>query len=56
MHCPGCMAPGIIVDRYEMFRTTFGFEDGDNDGMADVNGSSPTIIAAILITMPIKRA
>gem|GEM_PF-1228154 len=46
VHCPGCMAPGIIVDRYEMFRTTFGFEDGDNDGMADVNGSSPTPIIA----------
>jgi hypothetical protein len=34
-HCPGCAAPGIIVDNYKMRRKTFGFQDSDNDAIAD---------------------
>ncbi len=40
VHCPGCRAPGIIVDYYEMFRNSFGFLDANNDRMADLNGSN----------------
>jgi hypothetical protein len=35
VHCPGCKAPGIIVDSYTLERTSFGFEDLDDDGRAD---------------------
>jgi hypothetical protein len=35
VHCPGCLAPGIIVDYYNMQRNSFGLQDTDNDGRAD---------------------
>jgi hypothetical protein len=35
VHCPGCLAPGIIVDYYNMQRNSFGLQDSDNDGRAD---------------------
>jgi Secretion system C-terminal sorting domain len=35
-HCPGCAAPGIIVDNYKLRRKTFGFQDSDNDAIADL--------------------
>ena len=35
VHCPGCLAPGIIVDYYKMQRSSFGLQDSDNDGRAD---------------------
>jgi hypothetical protein len=35
IHCPGCLAPGLIVDRYRLKRTSFGLKDSDNDGIAD---------------------
>lgn len=35
IHCPGCRAPGIIVDDYNMLRNTFGYEDKNNDRIAD---------------------
>ncbi|MBK8413248.1 MAG: hypothetical protein IPL22_01255 [Bacteroidetes bacterium] len=35
VHCPGCLAPGIIVDYYKMQRNSFGLQDSDNDGRAD---------------------
>jgi hypothetical protein len=43
IHCPGCKAPGIVVDKYDMYRNSFGFEDANNDGMADVNSSGQPI-------------
>jgi hypothetical protein len=50
VHCPGCKAPGIIVDNFTLLRTTFGFEDANNDGKADVDGSGNMI--PINITPP----
>lgn len=35
VHCPGCKAPGIIVDNYQLRRTTLGLQDSDDDGRAD---------------------
>jgi Secretion system C-terminal sorting domain len=35
IQCPGCRSPGIIVDHYEIFRTTYGYQDVDNDGLAE---------------------
>jgi hypothetical protein len=35
VHCPGCRAPGIIVDDYRMKRNSFGFPDATNDRIAD---------------------
>ncbi|MBL0343548.1 MAG: hypothetical protein IPP71_23450 [Bacteroidetes bacterium] len=35
IHCPGCRAPGIIVDYYKMNRKSLGLQDSDNDGRAD---------------------
>jgi hypothetical protein len=43
IHCPGCKAPGIVVDKYDMYRNSFGFEDAGNDEMADVNNSQEPI-------------
>jgi hypothetical protein len=40
VHCPGCRAPGMIVDYYEMFRNSFGYLDGDNNRVADLVGGS----------------
>ncbi|HMR46250.1 MAG TPA: T9SS type A sorting domain-containing protein [Bacteroidia bacterium] len=36
VHCPGCRAPGMIVDYYEMFRNSFGYLDADNNRVADL--------------------
>lgn len=35
VHCPGCLAPGIIVDSYRIKRTSLGFSDSDNDRIAN---------------------
>ncbi len=35
LHCPGCVAPGIIMDKYTLVRTTLGYADADNDGMPE---------------------
>lgn len=35
VHCPGCLAPGIIIQSYELTRTTLGYPDVTNDGLAD---------------------
>ncbi len=35
VHCPGCRAPGIIVDDYRIQRNSFGFPDAGNDRVAD---------------------
>jgi hypothetical protein len=35
VHCPGCLAPGIIVDYYQMNRKSLGLQDTDDDGRAD---------------------
>lgn len=43
VHCPGCKAPGIIVDRYTVERTSLGFEDVNNNGQLP-NGSTGTQI------------
>jgi hypothetical protein len=34
-HCPGCLAPGIIVKDYKMKRISYGLQDSNNDGLAD---------------------
>lgn len=41
IHCPGCRAPGIIVDNYRLIRETLGFADSDNDGIADNQNNAP---------------
>ncbi|MEY3311480.1 MAG: hypothetical protein RL348_813, partial [Bacteroidota bacterium] len=35
IHCPGCLAPGAIVDNYSIYRTSLGYADATNDGIAD---------------------
>jgi uncharacterized repeat protein (TIGR01451 family) len=35
IHCPGCRAPGVIVDRYYMQRRNYGYEDFNNNRIAD---------------------
>ena len=35
VHCPGCLAPGIIIDDYTISRTSLGFPDADDNGIAD---------------------
>ncbi len=35
VHCPGCLAPGVIVDQYDLFRTNLGYADSNNDRIAD---------------------
>jgi hypothetical protein len=35
VHCPGCLAPGMIIDHYMMRRSSYGLQDTDNDGRAD---------------------
>lgn len=37
VHCPGCKAPGIIVDRYSLTRENLGLQDANNNGIADTN-------------------
>ena len=44
VHCPGCKAPGIIIDDYLLTRTTFGLEDNNNDGIASDLAGNPQII------------
>jgi hypothetical protein len=34
-HCPGCVAPGIIVDNYKLRRKSLGFQDTNDDAIAD---------------------
>ncbi len=36
VQCPGCGAPGIDVNHYNLHRTTYGYIDDDDDGIADV--------------------
>ena len=42
LHCPGCLAPGVIVSKYSLYRTSLGYKDQDNDRKAD--GATPAII------------
>ena len=35
IHCPGCLAPGAIAQRYYMKRTTFGLRDDNDDNWAN---------------------
>lgn len=35
VHCPGCRAPGIIVNSYRMERMSLGFEDNTDNRIAD---------------------
>lgn len=35
VNCPGCVAPGIIIDDYTINRTSLGYPDATNDGLAD---------------------
>jgi hypothetical protein len=35
VHCPGCKAPGAIVDNYYLRRTSYGYEDTNNNKFAD---------------------
>jgi hypothetical protein len=39
IHCPGCLAPGIIVSKYSLKRKNLGFEDLNSDRIADDVGS-----------------
>lgn len=36
VHCPGCRAPGVIVDFYQMRRNSFGLKDEADDRLADI--------------------
>lgn len=38
VHCPGCLAPGVIVTGYNIERTSLGLEDQDGDRVADGSG------------------
>ena len=46
--CPGCVTPGIITDEVSILRTSVGWPDLDNDGLADV--STPYTDMSDLIT------
>lgn len=37
IHCPGCNLPGVIAEgsSIPLYRSSVGFEDADNDGLAD---------------------
>ena len=35
VHCPGCVAPGVINSRYKMERMSYGFRDTNDDSRAD---------------------
>jgi len=41
LHCPGCNSPGMIITNYEMKRSTFGFEDFNDNRVADNTGVNP---------------
>jgi Secretion system C-terminal sorting domain len=41
VHCPGCVAPGIIIDDYSISRTSLGYMDSNNDGLVDNNAATP---------------
>jgi|GEM_PF-2194701 len=53
VHCPGCRAPGIIVDDYRMRRNSFGFPDAGNDRIADNTSTviTPATLAAYEATI-----
>ncbi len=36
VHCPGCRPPGMIIDSYKMERLTYGYQDSNNDRVADL--------------------
>jgi|GEM_PF-3187842 len=40
VHCPGCKFPGIVVNSYRMERMSLGYEDANNDRIAD-NTTTP---------------
>jgi hypothetical protein len=52
VHCPGCLAPGIIVDSYRMRRLNTGLQDTDNNSLTDVG--SPLIDNAYLNNFPVR--
>lgn len=37
LHCPGCVTPGIIADNCKIRRSSVGYPDLDNNGLADVS-------------------
>ncbi|HLG35014.1 MAG TPA: PKD domain-containing protein [Bacteroidia bacterium] len=45
VHCAGCVTPGIIVDNDVIRRTTYGFEDPENDAV--INTSAPVPITPL---------
>ena len=49
VHCPGCIAPGLIIKDYRIQRTTLGFEDSNDDNIAD---NTNVINSAYLATHP----
>jgi|GEM_PF-6963268 len=50
-HCPGCLRQGIHSLGYELRRTTYGFEDHNNNGRWD-GGTPTTITTGTLGTNP----
>jgi hypothetical protein len=39
LHCPGCVTPGVIVDKCDVIRITTGYPDTNNNGLA--NSTTP---------------
>jgi hypothetical protein len=45
--CPGCVTPGVIVQDVSINRTTAGWPDHDNDGLADAGSVPYTSVSAM---------
>lgn len=47
--CPGCVTPGVIVDDVKLMRTTAGWPDHDDNGLADAGSSRYADVGALLL-------
>lgn len=41
VHCPGCLLPGMIADKFTLKRINYGFQDTNDDGIADSHPPIP---------------
>lgn len=54
VHCPGCRVPGGLATDFTIERTTFGFEDANDDGLCD--GATATPITTPVTSMRLDRS
>src|SRR6185295_9279593 len=48
LHCPGCLRKGLHSRSYEIHRTTYGYQDCDNDNRWDPDSScNPQVITEL---------